>query len=53
VRRSPRASPTPGRVCGKYSQMPALVTPVAADLAAAEQDLVGQVAAWFGLLWDR
>ena len=51
MRRSPRASPTPGRVCAKYSQVSALVTPVAVGLAAAEQDLVGQVAAWFGLLW--
>lgn len=41
--------PTPGRVSAKYSQVPTLVTPLAADVAAAEQDLVGQVAAWFGL----
>jgi len=51
MRRSPRASPTPGRVCGKYSQVSAPVPPVAVGLAAAGQDLEVQVAAWFGLPW--
>lgn len=35
MRLSPRASPTRGQVCGKYSRVSALVTLVAADLAAA------------------
>jgi hypothetical protein len=43
-----RASPNQGRICGRYGQVPALVPLVAAGHVAAEQDLAGQAAAWFG-----